>query len=360
MAREIKVVIGSNYGDEGKGLVSYCLARDAVERGHRVLTVLYNGGVQRGHTAAGKVFHCTGTGAAVGSDTYYHSRFLVDPIALWLTGDKPIIHPDCRVVLPCDVINNRTKETLAGKSRHGSCGMGIFEASRRNSDSGYGFTAKDLLSEYAMYAKYKQIEAKYGIANDDLYNLHHFMLAAAYVVNNCEIASLHEIVDRYQTIIYEGGQGLLLDQANIGSFPYLTPSSVGSRNIHKDIEALASEVDVFYVSRTYMTRHGNGPMEHECIKSDINAEITDETNMPNEWQGSLRFGFLNPETLYRRIQGDMLEYRCKAIPNIVYTQTNYTDGKLATGFNKYEKIKKPDFIASIYGSCKKDTMQRIL
>ena len=43
------------------------------------------------------------------------------------------------------------------------------------------------------------------------------------------------ILTTYKTIIYEGGQGLLLDQSNMDDFPHLTPSSVGIYNIHSDI-----------------------------------------------------------------------------------------------------------------------------
>lgn len=83
--------------------------------------------------------------------------------------------------------------------------------------------------------------------------------------------------------IYEGGQGLLLDQQNVGDFPHLTPSSVGSYNIHNQInQSGAGNVDVYYVSRSYMTRHGVGPMERECAKEDINTTIVDSTNMPND------------------------------------------------------------------------------
>ena len=45
---DVKFVIGANYGDEGKGLVSANLAANAQQRGESCLTVLYNGGAQRG------------------------------------------------------------------------------------------------------------------------------------------------------------------------------------------------------------------------------------------------------------------------------------------------------------------------
>ena len=68
------------------------------------------------------------------------------------------------------------------------------------------------------------------------------MRAAAYISNNCRIIPFFELLSKkhYETIIYEGGQGLLLDQSNLDNFPHLTPSSVGLFNIKEDIEKLTS------------------------------------------------------------------------------------------------------------------------
>ena len=113
----VRVVTGANAGDEGKGMTAYFLAKEAISRNEKVLSVLYNGGVQRGHTANGQVVHCTGTGDLAGGTTYYDERFVVDPIALWLTETKVYIHPMCRIVVPSDVLRNRAKETARGLNK---------------------------------------------------------------------------------------------------------------------------------------------------------------------------------------------------------------------------------------------------
>ena len=47
----VEIVVGANYGDEGKGLVSKLLTENHINhKGERVLNILYNGGCQRGHT----------------------------------------------------------------------------------------------------------------------------------------------------------------------------------------------------------------------------------------------------------------------------------------------------------------------
>lgn len=356
---EVKVVTGANLGDEGKGLVSYCLAKEAAEKGHKVLTVLFNGGAQRAHTAGGKIFHCTGTGALVGSDTFYHERFVLDPMTLWLTGDSVIIDPDCRVVLPCDVMRNRAKEIARGENKHGSCGMGIFEAVKRSTNEEDAVYAGELLFPYRLYEKVRRIMEKYPCAPDDLYNLDNWMRAVAYVTSNCQLKGLFNLLPLYDTIIFEGGQGLLLDQSHIMETVHLTPSSVGSYNIAKFINFIGEPTDIYYVSRTYMTRHGAGEMEAECKREDINPDIVDKTNMPNPWQGDLRFGYLNQDSLTIRVEEDFNRY-ANANAHLVFTHMNYTDNKIAAGKDNLEEIKKPNFISSIIGSDKEDFMKEIL
>lgn len=355
---EIKVVTGANLGDEGKGLVSYCLAKEATEKNHKVLTVLYNGGVQRGHTAGGKVFHCLGTGALVGSDTFYHEKFLLDPIALFLTQETPIIDPRCRVVLPCDVVRNRKKELARGGAKHGSCGLGIFEASKRNATQEFSLYAAEMANAWNVYPKVKAILEQYDCGEDELYNLDNWMRAIGWVVSNCKIATFDEVATNYDTIIFEGGQGLLLDQSLINFTKHLTPSSVGHYNIAELIRTMNAQTDVYYVSRTYMTRHGVGEMEAECAKEDINPLIVDKTNQRNDWQDDLRFGYINERTLYNRVQRDFQHYH-NANAHMVFTQMNYTNGRIAIGKNEFAEIQKPSFITNIHGSWKEDTMSKI-
>lgn len=355
----VKVVTGANAGDEGKGMTAFSLAKEAVSHNQKVLSVLYNGGVQRGHTANGQVIHCTGTGDLVGGTTFYDEHFVVDPIALWITETKVFIHPKCRIVLPCDVLRNRRNEIARGINRHGSCGMGIFECVKRNKDQRFTLYAMDMLDSFNLYRKLVGINREFGIDVDDIvYNLDNFMKAVGYILNNCQIVELNQIAQNYDTLIFEGGQGLLLDQSNIGDFPHLTPSSVGSFNIYNTINNLgANNVDVFYVSRSYMTRHGAGPMDYECNKDDINPDIVDATNIPNDWQGALRFGFLDTDKMYKRIRADFSRYD-KAKLNMVFTQLNYTGGAIATGKGRFDEISIPDFVDGLYLSDQKDVINR--
>ena len=257
---------------------------------------------------------------------------------------------------------NRKKEIGRGDNKHGSCGMGIFEASKRSADVSLCVYAMELLYPYSLYKRVKRIQDYYNdqMEHDELYNLDNWMRAVAYVTENCQIKTFDEVYPDYDTIIYEGGQGLLLDQSNVGDFPHLTPSSVGGYNIASDIAALNLPTSIYYVSRTYMTRHGAGPMEAECEKKDINPDIVDKTNEENPWQGKLRFGYLNTDSLYNRVRQDLSQYGSKVKANMVFTQLNYTNNKLCVGNNQFVEIAKPDFIHSILGSDREDNMFKVM
>lgn len=355
---EVKVVIGANYGDESKGLVSGCLAREAIEnQNKKVLTVLYNGTSQRAHTYQNKIYRLEGTGAAHGADTFYHRAFVVDPIILWLTKTTPIIDPRCRVIFPCDVLYGQTREK---RVQHGSCGCGLFAAVKRAEAMQEPYIVGDffLPENHAFYQKIQYTDRWYNYEPNEIHNLANFLRAVKWVKENCRFLRFEDIVEQYDTIIFEGGQGLLLDQTNTGDFPHLTPSSTGGHFIHDDIEQLGVCADLFYVSRSYMTRHGNGPMDKEVKKEWINPDIVDLTNQPNEWQGTLRYGLLDVDKLNTRIIRDAAQYNCNKTINMVYTHLNYTDNKLASVHGKINII-KPDFVTTMWGSDKKDFIEKI-
>ena len=371
MNKEIKVVIGANYGDEGKGLVTYCLTKEASRQGRKVLNVLYNGGSQRGHTANGVIHHALGSGTTIGADTYLNQWFMVDPIALWLEQAEVYIHPSCRLVLPCDVVNNQQKELERGEKKHGSCGMGIYEACLRSSFPEYNLKVSDLYDIPNLYDKLIRVEKKFGYPKDLVYNNENFMRAAKWVSNNCNPFENEErLFDYFDTIIFEGGQGLLLDQIHIDKTKNLTPSSPGIRNCISAINKCGIQPDLFYVSRTYQTRHGVGEMENECHKDNINALIEDETNQPNPWQDTIRYGYLDPEKLFNRVSDDVWEYyrNTKKVPkstNIVFTHMNYTCDRIhlpdGTRCRPYIPADENSLLIShIYGSDKKDEMDILI
>ena len=139
---DIKVVVGANFGDEGKGLMTDYFCHNATSKNKTCIVVMSNGGAQRGHTVNlldGKkhVFNHFGSGTFVGADTYCPSEFILNPMQFvkeledlqQLLVRMPIVYVEtlCRWSTPYDMIINQIVEAARGDKKHGSCGMGIWE-----------------------------------------------------------------------------------------------------------------------------------------------------------------------------------------------------------------------------------------
>lgn len=158
MAKQIKVVIGANFGDEGKGLITDYFCKRLSENGS-VLNIRFNGGAQAGHTVVvptlgqqkRHVFSHFGAGSFVNdTDTYLSGNFILNPILFCRERDevyrnfwfypKVYIHENCKITTPFDMLVNQIVERSRGDQRHGSCGVGINETVVRYRNYGIGHT----------------------------------------------------------------------------------------------------------------------------------------------------------------------------------------------------------------------------
>ncbi len=347
-----KIVIGANFGDEGKGLMTDYYASCAKKAGHSCLVVCHNGGSQRGHTVEKKngarfIFHHFGSGCFEGAATYLSSDFFVNPIIFlkdhsalkeYICCRKCYVNPNCRFSTPFDMLINQIAEESRGTDRHGSCGIGIWETLVRYKN-GYKMTVSEFhkadLNEKVEYLtniadhympvrlnelgiqklddKWTDIISKKHILIENFIEDFENMMICVTLCND-------DIIDEYDTVIFEGGQGLLLDEENTEYMPYLTPSKTGTANPARIIATRDVDTEVCYVTRTYITRHGAGRFDTECPKEKINPAIFDETNVYNEFQETLRFGILELHELKSRIEKDIHNF--KANKYLAFTHVN--------------------------------------
>ena len=299
-------VIGNNYGDEGKGLAVDYLTLS----GHN-LVVRHNGGAQAAHTVDREdkrfVFHELSSGSFNGADTYWASTFLPDLYKLEeeinefseVSSERIRIYasPDCSITLLYDVYLNQKREELRGTDKHGSCGMGIWEATKRTA-AGYKLTLGDIASLSAddIAAKIKCIEDEYVALKIDKFGIgerlnldtvkYASILKSALENNVTLVSDEKSFFESYDNVVFEGGQGLLLDTAREELWPHTTCSRTNITNPVKILESSGLKLDeAVYVTRSYLTRHGAGPFEE-----DTELCFADETNKPNPWQGAMRFG----------------------------------------------------------------------
>jgi adenylosuccinate synthase len=370
MGRTAHAVIGANYGDEGKGLMTDYHAAPAGPNG---IVVRFNGGAQAGHTVttpAGlrHVFSHFGSGTLGGASTYLARRFVCHPLMFFKERDAleaagvevPPVFVDGRAPVSTlyDILINQAVERRRGGHRHGSCGMGFGETVERNLDPAFALTVADLQQGAgwllhrlgAIRDRYVQARLRaLGIAALDAQDaewlasdaaLQRFVHAAMRFKRTTRPAPPTLLAD-YAQVVFEGAQGLLLDQAR-GAFPYVTRSHTGMRNALEVAQEAGIEVlDVTYATRAYLTRHGAGPLAGE-LPARPYAGIEDRTNVPNEFQGTLRFAHLDLDVIERTVRADFadaldypgiaasLNLAVSCLDQVGDTVTHVEDGALKT------------------------------
>ncbi len=379
MKRKYNLVLGSNYGDEGKGQTCFNLARPYKS----CLSILTNGGCQRGHTVVNdnKIRHVfQHFGSATRSDldyNYFSRKFILNPITFRIEYEalveKGIISQDynkiwfnnqCIFTTPFDMMSNQIYELNRGENKHGSTGLGIYNTIARYRDmhnydlinKSIGTTlsfnkfmtmytyeeAESYLYEIRDYylkefkkqnikleetAYFKPFMAKFTIEHflDDCQFMFHKMTV---LPTNSNILYEPEIQTKCNTVIYENGQGLLLncDENNVHTTPSCTDINYVvdtlARNKKSDDEI---ELNIYYITRPYITRHGAGPVNSKKLE---NFKSDDKTNIPNPWQGTIQYYELDINNLKERLIqsfslcSDYMNESFKCIPNLVITQND--------------------------------------
>ena len=361
-------------------------------RAGRTLVIRHNGGAQAGHTVerAGKrfVFHQLSSGSFCHADTLWAETFYPDLYKLGeelqafsdAAGFIPRIYSEAQtpVTVIDDVLINMGLENWRQKhygGRHGSCGMGIYEAQLRT-EAGFGLKMSALkrLTADAIYRQLRQIRETYvperlndlEISVKDLGEYGELLCedqvlknTAEVMARNLERVKLTEAFDpssgskgrpadagnprsflEWNRIIFEGAQGLLLDSENKVYAPHVTASRTGLVNPLRFCRRHGLRLDqAYYVMRSYVTRHGAGPLPHTCDMTELGSILPDQTNVPNPWQGGLRFArHSSMAELAGRIRADLKEaLDCPGEPDaenlapqviLVLTHLNETGGMI--------------------------------
>lgn len=319
-----RIVIGSNYGDEGKGTV----VANYTTRSCNVLNVLTNGGAQRGHSIVTKdgniTFQHFGAGTYHGADNYYSRYFILNPMQFVLEYESLIVKPKrifrdtkCLWSTPYDSMANLISEQQ--KKRHASCCMGIWNTIRRNRDMKKFVSLDDFIKmpddldriKYLSgvkkyYERNMQIPETWKPVWNSTDMMYHF-------INDCRFMACRTIacdtgcfID-YENLIFENGQGLLLCDTGKDAYE-TTPSFTGidyALDMLNEIGTRPEDITAHYVTRPYLTRHGDGDLTGEIPRSKVSSSVRpDRTNHFNAGQGEFRYGILDIPSLKERIVAD--------------------------------------------------------
>lgn len=353
MLKNSLAVIGAGFGDEGKGLTTDFLVDHISDNGKETAIVRYSGGQQAAHCVYNDenshIFSNFGSGTLKGKPTFWSEFCTVDPIGIVNElkalrdiniNPKLFININSPVTTPFDKYRNQSDYD---NLEHGTCGVGVGATFERE-ENFYSLTFSDLFFPKILNEKLRLIKKYYISKGMNKYpKIDRF-------IECCEIITQSTFIDRYEELdgdkynfIFEGSQGLLLDQ-HYGFFPNVTRSNTGTKNISK---LMVDNVDYFVVTRAYQTRHGSGFMTNN---EPTDFKITDnpnETNVYNDYQGHFIKSMLDVDLLEYGIKKDSI-LRNSDLHLMITCLDHLNDGYKFTHKGEVIKAKnKSDFINRI-------------
>lgn len=280
-----RVVIGAQWGDEGKGKIVDLLSNKAD------YVVRFQGGANAGHTLKFDdkkvVLHLIPSGIFNGdAHCVIGNGVVIDPIALvkeikgvkemgFTLEGKFFISQTAHVILPYHKLLDQLKEKRRGGEAIGTTGRGIGPA-YVSKVSRVGIRMIDLLDRNILREKIDQnlkdinfaLENLYKeptLSTDELMNELEDSIKALepFICNTTNL--LHDGIKNGKSILLEGAQGTLLD-VDHGTYPYVTSSSPtsGGACIGSGIPPTAL-THVMGITKAYCTRVGNGPFPTELL-----------------------------------------------------------------------------------------------
>ncbi len=295
MTKKNIVVVGTQWGDEGKGKIVDLLT-------DRVAAVVrFQGGHNAGHTLVignqKTVLHLIPSGILREEvDCFIGNGVVLSPEALTkevlqleATGlavkNRLKISEACPLILDCHVALDQARELARGKKAIGTTGRGIGPA-YEDKVARRGLRAGD-------FKNMEQFKSKLAAVME----YHNFMITHYYKADpvdfdvqwaKCEeyaklilpmLADIPALIDTYnqagKNLMFEGAQGTLLD-IDHGTYPYVTSSNTTAGGASSGAGIGPCELDyVLGITKAYATRVGGGPFPTE-LSYDVEADTGDQ------------------------------------------------------------------------------------
>ncbi len=374
MAKNV-VIIGSQWGDEGKGKVVDLLTDRAAA------VARFQGGHNAGHTLVidGKttVLHLIPSGILrdnvtcfIGNGVVLAPDALLKEIEMLEAGGIPArerlrISEACPLILPYHIALDQAREVARGKKAIGTTGRGIGPA-YEDKVSRRGIRLGDLLDTQRFTERLKEVMEYHNFA------LEHYFKAETVDYNEVLEGSLamaetlrpmatdvtrelFELRDANQGILFEGAQGTLLD-IDHGTYPYVTSSTVTAGGAAAGTGVGPRYMDyILGITKAYTTRVGGGPFPTELYDGD---KLCDENGKHMADKGheygattgrARRCGWFDAVALRRAVQVNSFTGLC-------ITKLDVLDGlsslKICTGYEMNgETLTAPPIGADAFEAC---------
>ena len=370
------VVIGTQWGDEGKGKVVDLLT----ERAHAV--VRFQGGHNAGHTLVidgkktvlhlipsgilrDKVTCMIGNGVVLAPDALLKELDMLASNGVNTEG-RLFISEACTLILPYHIALDQARERARGNKAIGTTGRGIGPA-YEDKISRRGLKVGDLMHRERFAARLGEVLDYHNFALKNYFKTDtvDFQMVLDQGLEMAErirpmvadvTGRLHQLRAQGKNIMFEGAQGTLLD-IDHGTYPYLTSSNPTAGGACTGTGVGPRDLDyILGITKAYTTRVGAGPFPTELydgagLNDPIGAhmaklghEFGSTTGRPR------RCGWLDAVSLRRSVE-------INSLSGICLTKMDVLDGletlRIATGYECDGKaMDVPPIGADAYEQCK--------
>lgn len=286
------IVLGAQWGDEGKGKMTDYLAEEAN------VVVRYQGGNNAGHTVEvgekqyklhlipsgilhDEKLNVIGNGVVVDPKAFFTEIDYLKEEGVKVTPEKLIVSDRAHVIMPYHKVLDKLKEKARGKNDIGTTGKGIGPCYTDKFER-CGIRVCDLIDKEVFKEKLKdniEMKNKYivnvlggePLSFEEIYEEYsNYGEELKPFVKDTSVRVYNEIKED-KTVLFEGAQGMLLD-IDYGTYPYVTSSNTTAGGVSNGVGIGPNMItNAVGIAKAYTTRVGKGPFP---------TELEDETG---EW-----------------------------------------------------------------------------
>ena len=343
------VVLGTQWGDEGKGKIVDLLTEEVSA------VIRFQGGHNAGHTLViegkttvlhlipsgilrEKVLCLIGNGVVLSPEALITEMAGLEKAGVNLKG-RLKLSPACPLILPYHVALDQARELKRGDAKIGTTGRGIGPA-YEDKVARRGLRLADMMDSERLHKKLTEVMEYHNFALVNYYGVAAISVEEVYAqcLEMAEqlrpmladvTALVHEMRERGDSIMFEGAQGALLD-IDHGTYPYVTSSNTTAGGVATGSGFGPMYLDyILGITKAYTTRVGGGPFPTE-LTCEIGQGLAERGHEFGATTGrARRCGWFDAVLLKRAIQ-------VSSITGICLTKLDVMDGlqtiKICTGY----------------------------
>lgn len=278
------IVLGAQWGDEGKGKMTDYLAEEAN------VVVRYQGGNNAGHTVEvedkqyklrlipsgilhDEKLNVIGNGVVVDPMAFFSEIDYLREEGVKVTPEKLIVSDRAHVIMPYHKVLDKLKEKARGKNDIGTTGRGIGPCYTDKFER-CGIRVCDLIDKEVFKEKLMsniEMKNKYivnvlggeELSFDEIYEGYSKYGEKLKPFVKDTSVRVYDEIKKDKTVLFEGAQGMLLD-IDYGTYPYVTSSNTTAGGVSNGVGIGPNMItNVVGIAKAYTTRVGKGPFPTE-------------------------------------------------------------------------------------------------